>query len=131
MKISALLAPVALCMALAACDDMSTSVVCPGLAGPSLVVSVVDAQTGLSVTGLASGTWTTGVLSDSLRHYPEPGGDTVLAAFGPPGVYEVRVVRPGHEDWVRTGVQVAEGRCGPARADVTATLTAVHQAVTF
>jgi hypothetical protein len=131
MKIFALLAPAALGLALVACDDSATSVVCPGLAGPSLVVSVVDAQTGLSVTGLASGTWSMGTFSDSLRHYPQPGGDTVLAAFGPPGVYEVRVVRPGHADWVRTGVEVAEGRCGPARADVTATLTAVHQSITF
>lgn len=131
MKIFALLASAALCITLAACDDMSTSVVCPGVTGPSVVVSVLDAQTGQSVTAQASGTWTTGALSDSLRHYPEPGGDTVLAAFGPPGTYQVRVVRPGHEDWIASGVQVSEGRCGPARANVTATLTAVHQAVTF
>jgi hypothetical protein len=131
MKIFALLAPAVLCITLAACDDSATSVVCPGDAGPSVVVSVLDAQTGQSVTAQASGTWTVGTVSDSLRHYPEAGGGMVLAAFGPPGTYEVRVVRPGHEDWIASGIQVSAGQCGPARANVTATLTAVHQAITF
>lgn len=136
MKTFARAAPALLCLALAACDDAATSVVCPGVAGPSLVVNVVDAFSGQSVTEQASGWWTAGTLSgtitDSLRHVPSDAGDgtTLLAAFGPPGTYQVLVVRPGHEDWVRSDVQVSEGRCGPTRATVTATLTAVHQAVT-
>jgi hypothetical protein len=131
MKISALLAPAVLCMALGACDDTATSLVCPGNSGPSVVVYVLDAQSGRSVVGQASGTWTSGDLSDSLRHVPTASGqDTVLAAFGPAGTYQVRVARPGHTDWVRSDVVVTRGQCGPTQAEFTATLTAVQTVVT-
>lgn len=113
-----------LCLFLGACSDSATSLVCPGEAGPSVVVNVVDAVSGASVTHQASGTWTSGTRSDSLRHVMQPDSVMVLAAFGPPGIYQVRVVRAGHEDWVSSDVMVPEGRCGPARSNVTATLTA-------
>lgn len=125
MKISALLAPALLCMGLGACSDTSTSLVCPGSSGPSLVVYVVDAQSGRSVAMQASGWWTSGAATDSLRHVPSATGeDTVLAAFGPAGTYQVRVARAGHTEWVRDDVVVTRGECGPARAEFTATLTA-------
>ena len=122
-----LLAPALLCLAVAGCDDLSTSTVCPSEPGPALLVNVVDAASGLPVAQEARGQWTTGALADSLRHVSMgPDSAVVLAAFGPPGTYEVRVERPGHADWVRSGVVVAPGACGPARADVTAQLTAGH-----
>lgn len=127
MRSPRLLAPALLCIAVAACDDMSTSTVCPGQPGPALLVNVVDAASGLPVAHEARGRWSTGALSDSLRHVAVgPDSTVVLAAFGPPGTYEVRVERPGHADWVRGGVVVAPGTCGPARANVTAQLTAAH-----
>jgi hypothetical protein len=129
MKTFAPLAPALLCLGLAACSDLSTSVVCPADPGPSLVVHVVDAVSGLSVSEQASGSWTSGAMSDSLHHVPS-GDAVVLAAFGPPGMYQVRVVRPGHADWVANDVVVGEGQCGPARFEFTAALTAVNPSVT-
>lgn len=130
MKLFAPLAPAVLCAALGACSDLSTSLVCPGSAGPSVVVYVLDAQSGRSVVDQASGSWTSGGVTDSLRHVPSvTGTDTVLAAFGPVGTYQLRVARPGHTDWVRSDVVVTRGQCGPTREEFTATLTAVQTSV--
>lgn len=123
MKIFARLTPLLLCLPLGACSDSSTSVVCPGELGPAVVVNVVDGLSGASVTRQASGTWTSGGRSDSLRHVVQADSTVVLAAYGPPGTYQLRVVRPGHLDWTSGDVVVTEGRCGPARSNVTATLT--------
>lgn len=125
MKTSALIAPVLLCAALSACSDTATQVVCPDRASPAVVVRVVDPFTNASVSAEASGTWTSGTRSDSLVHVPSAAtGEILLAAYGPPGTYEVRVVRPGHPVWVRGGIVVTQGLCGPQSAD----LTAVHAA---
>lgn len=126
MKTSALLAPLVLCLALGACDDTATSVVCPAEPGPSLLISVVDAVSGESVAPEASGWWTSGAVSDSLRHVSAQAqaGVTLLAAYGPPGLYDVRVQRPGRMDWVRTGIQVPPGTCGPVRTELTAQVIA-------
>jgi hypothetical protein len=129
MKIFALLAPALLCLGLGACSDLSTSLVCPARSGPSLVVYVLDAQSGLSVSDQASGSWSSGGMSDSLHHWRAEDGSTALAAFGPAGTYQVRVVRPGHADWVREDVVVTRGQCGPARAEFAATLTATELVV--
>lgn len=125
MKTSALIAPVLLFAALAACSDMATQVVCPDRASPAVLVNVVDPSTNTSVSSEASGTWTNGTQRDSLVHVPNTAtGEIMLAAYGPPGVYEVRVVRPGHPVWVRGNIVVTQGVCGPQSAD----LTAVHTA---
>jgi uncharacterized membrane protein YeaQ/YmgE (transglycosylase-associated protein family) len=129
MKNFARLAPILLCLLLGACSDSATSVVCPGDLGPAVVVNVVDGLSGASVTQQASGTWTSGTRSDSLRHVVQADSTVVLAAYGPPGIYQVRVVRAGHVDWVSGDVMVPEGRCGPARSNVTATLTVISPAV--
>lgn len=112
MKISAMLAPV-LCLALAACDQ-SLSFVCPDNQQPALLLQVVDALSQESVAREARGTWTVGGMTDSLRHVQRLEGAMELAAYGPPGVYEVRVQVAGHADWVRSNVVVAESTCGPA-----------------
>ena len=39
-----------------------------------------------------------------------------------PGTYEVRVEHPGYAPWVRTGVEVTEGRCHVNTRDVLAKL---------
>jgi hypothetical protein len=127
MKMPSLPAAALLCLGLGACSDLSTSLVCPARSGPSLVVYVMDAQSGRSVAEQASGTWSSGGVTDSLRHQRAESDTltTVLAAFGPAGTYEVRVTRPGHADWVRNDVVVTRGQCGPTRAEFTATHTAV------
>lgn len=124
MKIFARAVPALLCLGLGACSDAATSLVCPAEPGPSLVVRVLDAESGLSVSEQAYGTWRSGDRTDSLHHVSTGDGSIALAAFGPPGTYHVRVLRPGHADWVRNDVLVSPGQCGPARAEFTATLTA-------
>jgi hypothetical protein len=110
------------CAALAACSASTpVQVVCPGEVRPSVLVNVVDAETSASVSLEASGTWTSGTLADSLRHVQVDGGLVMLAAFGPPGRYVVRVARPGRVDWVHAGFIVPEGACGPEAAELTAT----------
>jgi hypothetical protein len=121
MKINALLP---LCLLLGACADLSTSVVCPGEQGPSLLLEVVDASTGRSVADEASGSWATATVADSLRHVATVEGREFLAAFGPPGVYDVSIVRPGHPAWVRGGITVVEGSCGPMTRQLTAMMAA-------
>ncbi|HEX2211634.1 MAG TPA: carboxypeptidase-like regulatory domain-containing protein [Longimicrobium sp.] len=121
MKFPALLAP-ALCLALAACNDVALSVVCPDQQEPSLVVNVFDQDTGESVANEASGTFTVGGLTDSLRHVVRVEGIPQLMAFGPPGVYQVRVQRPGHAEWTQNAIRVAQADCGPATVRLMATL---------
>lgn len=120
MKISVLLAP--LCLALAACNDVALSVVCPDEQQPSLVVGVLDPATGEQVTAQARGWFTVGTLTDSLRLVTRVEGIPQLMAFGPPGVYRVHVQRPGHTEWVQSNVLVENAECGPATVRLFATL---------
>jgi hypothetical protein len=120
MKIHPLLAP-ALCLALAGCNDVALSLVCPDTAPPSVVVGVLDQTTRLSATGESVGWYTVGSVTDSMRHAVRVEGVPQLFAFGPPGVYEVRIHRPGHTDWVQSNVVVLEGQCGPATVWLEAT----------
>jgi hypothetical protein len=130
MKISATLAP-ALCLVLAACDQ-SLSFVCPDSQQPAVLLQVIDAATELSVADQATGWWRVGNVTDSLRHTQRPSGGqsiegtTQLAAFGPAGVYQIRVQRPGHAEWVRTDLVVSESECGPATVRLTAVSVPVN-----
>jgi hypothetical protein len=117
MKIFATLAP-ALCLALVACDQ-SLSFVCPDSRQPALLLQVFDARTQESVSGEATGWWTVGAVTDSLRHVQRTEGVTELVAYGPAGVYQILVRRPGHADWVRTDVLVPDSECGPATVRLT------------
>lgn len=106
-------------LALAGCSDSAVTLVCPG--GPSVVVNVVEGPTGSSVAAAATGTWSVGELTDSLRHVTVE-GTTRLAAYGPPGTYNLLVQRPGFASWRAQGVVVPDDECGPRRAELTATL---------
>ena len=112
-------------LALSACSDNALSVVCPGQERPSLLVTVLDSVSGESVASESRGWWTLGTVTDSLRHL-EPStaeGAEMLAAYGPPGSYDVRVVRPGHPDWIRKDIVVTQGSCGPDARDLIAQFT--------
>lgn len=123
MKIYALLA-LPVCLALGACADLATEVVCPGEQGPSLLLEVVDAETGRSVAAEANGRWSTSTTSDSLRHVATIQGREFLAAYGPPGVYDVVIYRPGRPEWARNDITVGEGNCGPSTRQLTAMMAA-------
>ncbi len=128
MKISATLAP-ALCLALAACDQ-SLSFVCPDSQQPAVLLQVIDANSQQSVSAEVTGWWTVGAVSDSLRHMPRSEGVVELAAYGPAGVYQLRVQRPGHPEWTRTNLVVPESACGPATVRITAMIAPVTSAAT-
>lgn len=102
----------AACMALllaAGCDDVSTTVVCEGAMVPSVLVNVVNtARQPVPSTG----TWISGTLSDSLRHLA--GSTERLAAYGPAGIYTVRVQASGAVPWIANNVNVTQGQCGPS-----------------
>lgn len=106
---------------LAACSDAAVNYVCPDVPSPAVIVRVTDGPSQQRAELLATGTWSTGVLSDSLRHVAA-GADRYLAAFGPAGTYTVRVQRPGFASWERSGVVVLNGSCGPATQELSATL---------
>ena len=121
MKISTVLGP-ALCLALAGCNDVAMSVVCPDTASPSLVVGVLDGITRSYATAESQGWFTVNGRTDSLRHAVKVEGVPQLFAFGPPGLYQVRVQRHGYVYWVQNNVVVLDGRCGPATVRLEATL---------
>lgn len=120
MKIFALLAP-ALCLALAGCDDVALSVVCPPERQPSVVVGVFNAD-GEPVAHEAKGWFTVSGRTDSLRHTLRTPEVQQLSAYGPAGVYDVRVQRPGSPDWVISDLVVEDAECGPATRRLTAQL---------
>lgn len=125
MKIPALLAP-ALCLALAACDDVALTLVCPNDPQPSVIVGVLDPGTGESVAAESHGWYTVAGRTDSLRHVTVVDGIPQLMAFGPPGVYVLRVQRPGHTEWTHNAVTVEQDECGPATVRLMATLQPAH-----
>lgn len=93
----------------AGCDDVSTTVVCEGAMVPSVLVNVVDA---VRQPLPAAGTWVSGTMSDSLRHLP--GTAERLAAYGPAGVYALRVQASNGVVWFASNVNVTQGQCGPS-----------------
>jgi hypothetical protein len=109
---------------LGACSDSAVSVVCPGAMRPSVLVNVVDSVSRQDVAAQASGVWTMGTLTDSLRHVPPSvaGGPVRLGAYGPAGTYEVRVTRPGSPVWIQRNIEVGEGSCGPFTVEFEARL---------
>ena len=121
------LVPALLAGVLAACSDLTTSLVCPGEPDPALQIAVLDAATSEPITTTAHGTFTVGTWSDSLRHGasralavpvagqsdsppPDPGAASRLHAFGPPGAYRVSVRHDGYASWT-TSVQVSPDMC--------------------
>lgn len=124
MKIPALLAP-ALCLALAGCDDVALSLVCPDVLQPSVVVGVFDAD-GQPVAHEARGWFTVNGVTDTLRHTQRTVDVQQLSAYGPSGVYDLRVQRPGSPDWVISNLLVENAECGPATRRVNAQLQAVQ-----
>lgn len=125
MKILPLLA-LALCLGLSACNDVAIALSCPPSQLPSVVVSVLDPLSGSSVAAEARGWWTVNGSTDSLRHMS---GESFsqLAAFGPAGMYTLRVERAGYADWEQSNVIVTQDECGPATVHVTATPQALQQ----
>jgi hypothetical protein len=116
-----MLAALLAAFAVGACDDSATNVVCPNAATPAVLVRVVDGFTQQRVELQVTGTWSTGAVSDSLRHLGT-GAERYLGAFGPAGTYTVRLQRPGSVAWELGGIVVPDAICGPQTQELTVTL---------
>ena len=116
-----MLAALLAAVAVGACDDSATNVVCPDTPTPAVVVRVVDGVTQQRVEPLVTGSWTTGAARDSLRHLGA-GAERYLAAFGPAGTYTIHLRRPGYTTWQMGGIAVPDATCGPQTQEISATM---------
>jgi hypothetical protein len=116
-----MLAALLAAVAVGACDDSATNVVCPDAATPAVVVRVVDGVTQQRMELLVTGSWTTGAARDSLRHLGA-GAERYLAAFGPAGTYTIHLRRPGYAAWELGGIVVPDATCGPQTQEISAAL---------
>lgn len=110
-------------LVLAGCDFGNP--ICPAVAEPAVIVEVRSAATGAPEAKNASGVLVDGTYTDSLRVTEETGEGIPLAlagGFERAGTYTVRIEKPGFEAWVRDGVEVDEGECGPKTERLTARL---------
>jgi hypothetical protein len=117
------------CLAvLAACSAGDTNtppdVYCTASIEPGLMVYVVDDVTGIPQAQGAVALAIDGDYSDSLRA-GVLWGDTLVALQGAaerPGLYQIRVAKPGYRTWTERNVRVFAGACHVRTAQVTARL---------
>lgn len=98
---------------------------CLDVPSVGIVVEARDAITGLNVTDSVRGVVEEGEYVDSLRPYSTSEGMVVKvgAAANRPGVYSIRIERPGYQLWIRSSVRVsATATCGVVAAEVVAML---------
>lgn len=114
-----------LLLTLGACQENPVQWVCPSVPNPAVAVFVVDAVGGGSLVAQATGWYSAGSRQDSLRHRVTSEGDH-LAAFGEAGAYDITVEVDGHTPWLRRGVEVPQGICGPGTVRLQASLTPLN-----
>ncbi len=114
------IAAVAALPLLGACADTALSIICPPEPDPAIAVAVVDTGATRSLTRQASGWFTVGAQSDSLRYRATPSGEGLFAT-GPVGSYRIEVRVPGYAPWSADGVRVAASACGVQTVRLVAT----------
>jgi hypothetical protein len=103
-------------------------VVCPGVVSRAIEVEVRDARTGAPAAAGALGIAREGSFADTLRvvgwmTHPDPETAHLLGgAEERPGLYAVRVEKPGYLPWERSGVRAQRGPCGVVTARLQANL---------
>ena len=103
--------------AFGSCTD-ATGTVCTDEARPGVVVHVLDATSGVGLSG-ASGTVREGEYVETLQ-----GMQTMLAgAYERAGTYRVEVTRPDYQPWLQEDVQVTRDRCHVRTVTLDARLT--------
>jgi ribosomal protein S16 len=103
----------------AACGKGSDSnpVVCSGEARPSLQIEVVDSTTGSPISDPL--VWVRdGEFVDTLLAYQ----GVHRGPFERPGTYHVHVEKDQYLSWVKSGVNVPQGRCHVETQELTARL---------
>jgi hypothetical protein len=116
----------ALLLSTVACGD-SSGPVCLPVERLAVEVEVRNAQTGALRADSARGVAQDGTFTDSLLIVRYEGADIVPAAlggaYGRPGMYTLRVERPGYQLWDTAGVRVIADECGPITVHLLARLS--------
>lgn len=109
---------VAMVVLLGSCTD-PTGVDCTDEARPGVIVHVLDATSGVELTG-ASGTLRDGEYVETL----EAVQTVLLGAFERAGTYRVEVARADYQPWFKEGVRVTRDRCHVRTVELEARVTA-------
>ena len=108
---------------------------CAAVVSPAVEVYVFDARTGAPAAEGATATVRDGDYVERLQvhvtSYPDPPNTqgvplSFAGAYERPGVYTVRVEKPGYQPWEMTGVRVRKGDCGVNGARLEARLQPVE-----
>jgi hypothetical protein len=108
--------------------DLIDPVVCFAVISRAVEVEVRDARTGDPAADGATGTARSGNFVETLQvvgWISHPGSRTAVVLGGVeerPGVYTVRVEKPGYRSWERAGVVAERGKCGVTTAHLVAHL---------
>lgn len=127
VKATSWLLPLALPMALAACDGIFDSQVCTLNIAPGITVTITDSVSGEPRAAEAVAVARERAYVDTL----DPAvsiGDVLISrqgAYERKGIYEVTVRAPGYRDWVRSGVFVRPGDCHVQQVELQAPLQTV------
>lgn len=106
---------------LAACQSPTCPAVPPG---PSVIIYVKEAGTGIIPDQSPPGIVITAGYSDSLKptFFDGEGHWTALGAGNRAGTYSARIEAPGYQLWQRSGLHAEEAACGVIAAVTTAEL---------
>lgn len=97
---------------------------------PGIVVTIVDAGTGLPLAEGAEGVVRDGEFQDSLRAYSFNRASEMVSrasAWERRGTYAIVVGHPGYDLWVRDRVRVDDGECHVRKVELTAELVRVPE----
>jgi hypothetical protein len=112
-------------LALAACSQDPTRIVCTADVRPALAVTVVDAVSGAPRAGEALAVARDDRYSDTLRVNGFLGDGTPIALTGAderPGTYDLTVEHAGYRTWSATNVRVTSNTCHVQTVELTARL---------
>ena len=112
-----------LTLAISACSNTSDPIVCPAIAKPGILVTVLDSATSVA-TGRSSRILAhDGAFTDSVPAQWTAASDGPFPlAYERTGTYTVTVTKAGYRDWAKSGIVVNRDRCNVRTVPVTALL---------
>lgn len=118
------LLPLAVPLALGACEEIGWGRVCSASVEPGIVVTITDSASGEPRAAVAMALAREEAFVDTLDPAVSRGGVLISrqGAHERTGIYEVTVRAAGYRDWVRRGVIVRPGECHVQRAELEAPL---------
>lgn len=107
------------------CTGCNTNDVCNAIDKTSLIVTVVDSQSGARIDSGSTVVVTGGGLRDSVV-VPDSSRGLPTAVWResevPAGTYSISVHKSGYADWIRNGVVIKRDGCHVTTANLTAAL---------